>query len=101
MTLFLFYCYKMKCSNITKHQHQLPTAQKPPPITKQMTTQQNQSMQQMTLIIDINQPILRAMRWGLIPSFSKDGTSQYPLINANRSNVKTTGIYNRLIKRKR
>lgn len=48
-----------------------------------------------------NTTILSAMRWGLIPSFSKTNKMQFNTINARQDTVTSKPMYRRLVNRKR
>ncbi|ELR14906.1 uncharacterized protein ACA1_325220 [Acanthamoeba castellanii str. Neff] len=47
------------------------------------------------------QPILKLMRWGLVPSWSKDGTVKMHTINARAESLTTNNLWRGVVKRKR
>lgn len=50
---------------------------------------------------DGNRNTFTLMRWGLVPFFSKDGKSKYPMINARAETVETNNAYKGPFKSKR
>jgi len=45
--------------------------------------------------------ILSAFKWGLVPSFSKDGKTHFRTINARQDTIKSKPMYRRLVNKKR